>query len=66
VNFLNSKKAAFFCFISGICLLALGVYVTPDSGSAQPVLGTRQAWYYITGVALSVSGVVQLMRDETI
>jgi hypothetical protein len=66
VDFLNTKKAAVFCFVTGICLIAIGAYLTRGSSSFTGELNTRQAWYLITGIALSVSGVVQFMRDETV
>jgi len=66
MGFLKSKKAALFCFISGICLVVIGVYLTQGPSSIHTSLNSRQAWYFISGIALSVSGVVQLMREETI
>jgi hypothetical protein len=66
MRFLKSKKAAAFCFISGISLITIGVFFTQDSSTSNISMNTRQAWYYITGIALSVSGVVQFMRDERI
>lgn len=63
---LKSKKAAVFCFISGICLLTIGIFTFQESATIHEPLNSRQSWYLITGIALSVSGVVQFMREETI
>ncbi len=66
MGFLRSKKTAVFCFISGISLITIGVFFTQESSTLNISINSRQAWYYITGIALSVSGVVQFMRDEGI
>jgi hypothetical protein len=65
VDFLKTKKAALFCLITGICLITIGFYLSQDSPFTDQLLGIRQTWYLITGLALSVSGVVQFIRDES-
>ncbi|HMB41842.1 MAG TPA: hypothetical protein VKM37_07650 [Balneolaceae bacterium] len=65
MSFLHSKKAALVCLLSGIFLLGAGYFLTQDSPLLDLSLHTRQTWYLITGLALSISGIVQLMRDDT-
>jgi predicted phage tail protein len=65
VSYLNSKKAGIFCLVTGIFLLVAGFYLTQGSPLIDLSLSVRQTWYLITGLALSVSGVVQLLREES-
>lgn len=66
MKFLKSNTAALFCLITGILLLAVS-YMELSSGNDGYIKTTGpEAWYLIIGLALSVSGIVRMLRDKTV